>query len=250
LYSGNRDIENAIFHTASINYFSFSMFNFTSLFGGVNYSRRIDPIKSIANIEGIDRISSPINNTNFADQTLSANARFSKRFKKWKLNLSARGNYSDLNNIVNNEDRNTENLTQNYTTSAESNFKGPFNFEVGYNYTSTNSDNGTTDRTFFTNRPFANAEVNFLDGFTFGLDWSLYDYDDNDDETDLQNNYSFLEANLYYQKPDSKWEFRIQATNLLDVDVISSNNVSDLVISNTEFFVQPRIALFSARYSL
>lgn len=250
LYRGNREIENAIFHTASINYFSFSMFNFTSLFGGVNYTRRVDPIKTSGSFVGINQVSSPVNNTNFADQVLSANARFSKTFKKWKLNLRANGSYSDLNNIINEEDRNTKNLTQNYTTSAETNFKEAPNFEIGYNYSSTNSDNGVTDRTFFTNRPFANAEWNFGKGFTIGADWSLYNYDDNDDSTEIDNMYSFLEANLYYQKPDSKWEFRIQATNLLDVDTISSNSVDDFQISNTEYFVQPRIAMFTVKYNL
>ncbi|AEE18741.1 TonB-dependent receptor [Dokdonia sp. 4H-3-7-5] len=250
LYRGNREIENAIYHNASINYFSFSMFNFTSLFGGVNYSRRVDPIKTSGSFVGINQVASPVNNTNFADETLSANARFSKRFKKWKLNVSANGSYSDLNNIINGEDRNTKNLTQNYRASAETNFKEAPNFEIGYNFTSTNSDNGVTDRTFFTNRPFANAEWNFGKGFTLGADWSLYNYDDNDDSTEIDNMYSFLEANLYYQKPDSQWEFRIQATNLLNVDTISSNNVNDFTISNTEYFVQPRIAMFTVKYNL
>lgn len=250
LFRGNREIENAIYHDVSLNYFSFSMFNFTSLFGGINYSRRVDPIKTAGDFIGINRVARPVNNTNFADQTLSANARFSKRFKKWKFNASARGSYSDLNNIVNGEDRNTQNLTQNYTTSAETNFKEGPNFEIGYNFSSTNSDNGVTDRTFFTNRPFANAEWSFGKGFTLGADWSLYNYDDNDDSTQIENRYSFLEANLYYQKPDSKWEFRIQATNLLDVDIISTNNVNDFTISNTEYFVQPRIVMLSVQYSL
>lgn len=250
LYRGNREIENAIYHNASINYFSFSMFNFTSLFGGINYSRRVDPIKTSGSFVGINQVASPVNNTNFADETLSANARFSKRFKKWKLNVSANGSYSDLNNIINGEDRNTKNLTQNYRASAETNFKEAPNFEIGYNFTSTNSDNGVTDRTFFTNRPFANAEWNFGKGFTLGADWSLYNYDDNDDSTEIDNMYSFLEANLYYQKPDSQWEFRIQATNLLNVDTISSNNVNDFQISNTEYFVQPRIAMFTVKYNL
>lgn len=250
LFRGNRNLENALFHNINLNYFSFSMFNFTSLFGGVNYSRRIDPIKTAGVFQGIDQISSPINNTNFADETFGGNARFSKTFKKFKWNVRGNVSWSDVNNVINNEDRNTKNFTQNYQTSFETNFKDAPNFEIGYNYTSTRSDNGFTDRTFITNRPFANFEVNFLKGFTFGADWSYYDYDDNDDSTDLSNTYQFLEANLYYQKPESKWEFRVQATNLLDVDVISNNNVSDISISNTEYFVQPRYVIFTVKYNL
>ncbi len=250
LFRGNRNLENAIFHNISLNYFSFSMFNFTSLFGGVNYSRRIDPVKTAGEFQGIDQISSPINNTNFVDETFGGNARFSKTFKKLKWNVRGNVSWSDLNNIINGEDRNTKNFTQNYQTSLETNFKEAPNFEIGYNFTSTRSDNGITDRTFLTNRPFANFEVNFLKGFTFAADWSYYDYDDNDDSTDLSNTYQFLEANLYYQKPDSQWEFRVQATNLLDVDVISNNSVNDISISNTEYFVQPRYVIFTVKYNL
>ena len=250
LSAGNRNLENALFHNINLNYFSFSMFNFTSIFGGVNYSRRIDPLKTAGVFQGIDQISSPINNTEFVDETYGGNARFSKTFKKFKWNIRGNVSWSDLNNIINNEDRNTKNFTQNYQTSFETNFKDAPNFEIGYNYTSTRSDNGFTDRTFLTNRPFANFEVNFLKGFTFGADWSYYDYDDNDDSTDLSNTYQFLEANLYYQKPESKWEFRVQATNLLDVDVISNNSVSDISISNTEYFVQPRYLIFTVKYNL
>ena len=250
LFRGNRNLENALFHNINLNYFSFSMFNFTSIFGGVNYSRRIDPVKTAGIFQGIDQISSPINNTNFVDETYGGNVRFSKTFKKFKWNVRGNLSWSDLNNIINNQDRNTKNFTQNYQTSLETNFKNAPNFEVGYNYTSTRSDNGAVDRTFITNRPFANFEVNFLKGFTFGADWSYFDYDDNDDSTDLSNTYQFLEANLYYQKPESKWEFRVQATNLLDVDVISNNNVNDILISNTEYFVQPRYVIFTVKYNL
>ena len=250
LFRGNRNLENALFHNINLNYFSFSMFNFTSIFGGVNYSRRIDPVKTAGIFQGIDQISSPINNTNFVDETYGGNARFSKTFKKLKWNVRGNVSWSDLNNVINNEDRNTKNFTQNYQTSLETNFKEAPNFEIGYNYTSTRSDNGLTDRTFITNRPFANMEVNFLKGFTFGADWSYFDYDDNDDSTDLSNTYQFLEANLYYQKPESKWEFRVQATNLLDVDVISNNSVNDILISNTEYFVQPRYVIFTVKYNL
>ena len=78
----------------------------------------------------------------------------------------------------------------------------------------------------------------------------MENYDDDDDTTDIDNTYQFLEAALFYQKPDSKWEFSVKATNLFDVDVISQNNVNDIRISNTEYFVQPRIVMFSTKYNL
>ncbi len=249
LYRGNRELENAIFHNISANYFSFSMFNFTNFFGGVNYSRRIDPIKTVGIFNGINQISSPINNSNFADETLSANGRFSKTFKKWRLNLSGNLSYSNLNNIINGLDRQTENFSQNYRASFATNFDEAPNLEVGFNRVITDSDNGVS-RVFTTDRPFANFEWAFGEGFTLTADWEYFNYDDDDDATDIDNNYQFLEAALFYKKPDSKWEFSIEASNLFDVDVISQNTVNDITISNTEFFVQPRIVLFTTRYNL
>ena len=134
--------------------------SFFTIFGGVNYSRRIDPIKTVGFFQGINQISSPINNTNFADETLSANGRFSKNFKKWKLNLSGNLSYSNLNNIINGIDRQTENFTQNYRASFATNLKEAPNLEVGYRRVITESDNGVS-RTFFTDRPFANFEWAF-----------------------------------------------------------------------------------------
>ena len=249
LFRGNRDLENAIFHNVSLNYFSFSMFSFTNFFGGVNYTRRIDPIKTVGLFQGINQISSPINNSNFVDETVSANGRFSKTFKKWRLNLSGNLSYSNLNNIINNQDRQTENFTQNYSTSFATNFDEAPNLELGYRRVITQSDNGIS-RTFFTDRPFANFEWAFGKGFTFTADWEYFNYDDDDDSTNIDNTYQFLEAALFYQKPESKWEFSVEATNLFDVDVISQNTVNDITISNTEFFVQPRIVMFTTRYNL
>ncbi len=249
LFRGNRNLENAIFHNLSLNYFSFSMFTFTNFFGGVNYTRRIDPIKTAGLFQGINQISSPVNNSNFDDETVSANGRFSKNFKKWRLNLSGNLSYSSLNNIINGQDRQTENFTQNYRASFATNFEEAPNLEVGFSRNITDSDNGVS-RVFTTDRPFANFEWAFGKGFIVTADWEYFNYDDDDDATDIDNNYQFLEAALFYQKPESKWEFSIKATNLFDVDVISQSTVNDITIRNTEYFVQPRIVLFTTKYNL
>ena len=249
LYRGNRNLERAIYHNISANYYSFSLFNFTNFFGGITYNRRIDPIILSGNFEGISQVSTSTNNSNFVDEILSANGRFSKTFKKWKLNLRANLSYSNLNNITNNAPTVISNFTQSYRASAATNFKKAPNLEVGFNRSISSIEN-ITNRTFITDRPFANFEWAFGKGFSLTADWSYYNYDDNDDNTDIDNTYQFLEAGLTYQKPNSKWEFNFNASNLFDVDVISQNNTSDIQISNTEYQVQPRILMFTTKYNL
>ena len=250
LSQGNRFLENALLHNININYFSFSSFNFTNWVAGVTYTSRVDPIKTVGNFSGISQVSQPVNNTAVPDQTLSGNVRFSKTWRKLKWNIRGNVSFSDLNNIINGETRNTQNFTQNYNTSVESNFKKGLNFELGFDRQITSSDNGGTDRAFTTDRPFANIQWRFLKAFNFEADWSFFNFDDDDPSTDISNTYQSLESRLYYQKPESKWEFSVRATNLLDIDVISNSTVNDISISNTEFVVQPRIVLLSVQYSL
>jgi len=138
LFRGNRNLENALFHNVSLNYFSFSAFSFTNFFGGINYTRRIDPIKTVGLFQGINQISSPVNNSNF--------------------------------------DRQTENFTQSYRASFATNFDKAPNLEVGFNRNITNSDNGVS-RVFTTDRPFANFEWAFGKGFIFTADWEYFNYD-------------------------------------------------------------------------
>ncbi len=247
LFRGNTNIENAIFHTLSLNYFNFNMFNFTNLNGGINYTSRVDAIKNRTVIEQINQVSTPIN-SNFVDNTLSANGRFQKTFRKLKANLRANVSYSELNNIVNDNYRKSENFTQNYQGSLETNFKNAPNLEIGYNRSINKYDNGGLESIFYTDRPFANLEVNFLKGFTFTADWSYYNYYDKNDT--VSNEYSFFEASLWYQKPESKWEFRLDGTNLFDVDSLNNDSFNETFSTTTEYFVQPRIVMFSVKYNL
>ncbi|WP_028376647.1 carboxypeptidase-like regulatory domain-containing protein [Leeuwenhoekiella sp. MAR_2009_132] len=247
MFRGNRDIENAIFHTARLNYFNFNMFNFTNINGGLSYTKRIDAIKSQTAINQINQASSPIN-SNFVDEVLSANGRFQKTFRKFKANLSGSISYSELNNIVNTLPTQSQNFTQNYQGSVETNFKNAPNFEIGYNRSINNYQTGNTDRIFYTDRPFANVDVKFLKGFTFTADWSYYNYYDKDDT--VSNEYAFFEAGLRYQKPESKWEFRLDGTNLLNVDSLNNDSFNETFSTTTEYFVQPRIVMLSVKYNL
>ena len=247
LFRGNRNIENAIFQNLSLRYLNFNMFNFTNINAGVNYTKRVDAIKNNTSIVQINQVSSPIN-SNFVDETLSANARFQKTFKKLKLNLSGNLSYSQLNNIVNADPVTSENFTQNYTGSLETNFKSAPNLEVGYNRSTNRYDNGRLQQVFYTDRPFANLNMQFLKSFTFTTDFSYYNYHDKGGA--VRNEYSFLEASLFYKEKDSPWEFRIDGTNLLNVDSLNRDSFNENFSTTTQYFVQPRIVLFSVKYNL
>ncbi len=249
IFRGNRNLENALSNNFNLTYFSFNMFNYTNVSGSINYNRRIDGIKNNTQIVAINQVSTPINiGSNFPDETLSAFGSFGKRIKKMQYTISGNLNWSTFNNIINNAVTASESFTQNYRASARSNFKEFPNFEVGYNAIINEYDNGGVASTFYTHRPFANIEFNFLKDFTFKADWSYYDYSNK--EKTVKNNYSFLSADLYYQKKDSKWEYRIQATNLLDVQTINQDSFNEVFNTTSEYAVMPRILMLTVKYDL
>ena len=247
LFRGNREIENAIFHNFTLSYFNFNLFTYTNINGSLNYTRRIDPIKNNTEIVAINQVSTPIN-SNFVDEVFSGNARFSKNFRKFRISANTNLSQSNLNNIVNGGNRESTNFTQNYRASFQSNFKKGFNFEVGYSRIVNDFNNGGLETKFFTDSPFANIEINFLKNFTFDADWSYFNYTDEADT--IRNEYSFLSANLYYRQGESKWEFKIQGTNLLDVEDINQNSFNENFSTDTSFFVQPRILMLIVKYDL
>ena len=54
----------------------------------------------------------------------------------------------------------------------------------------------------------------------------------------------------YRKDEDSKWEYEIKATNLLDIDSRIRNSASNLSVRNLETFIQPRFVSFRVRYEL
>ncbi|MEP1983641.1 MAG: TonB-dependent receptor, partial [Maribacter dokdonensis] len=104
LYSGNRDLESALNHNVSLNFFSFNMFNFTNIFANVAYTKRIDALKSGVNIVGINRVSSTIN-SNFDDESFTANGKYERTFGKIKASVQGNLGWSTTNNFVDDEQR-------------------------------------------------------------------------------------------------------------------------------------------------
>jgi Carboxypeptidase regulatory-like domain len=245
LTKGDRAIENSLYHTYSLNYFSFSMFSFTNVHASVNYTKKINEIKNSTQLIGVDQLSFPVN-SNFADETLSASLRYGKTYSKFKTNFRANVSNSIFNNIVNNEAVKSKTLTHGYQASVATKFKDAPNFEIGFQKSfSVYSISGST-----TDRPFANIEIGFLKNFILTADYSHYNY--KNDENTVKNKYSFLNSSLYYQQKDSKWEFIISADNLTNTTSMNTDRYNEVTDSNSTslYFIQPRFFMLSVKYNL
>ena len=81
-------------------------------------------------------------------------------------------------------------------------------------------------------------------------DYSYYNY--KNDENTVKNTYSFLNSDLYFQKKDSKWEFKLSGKNLTNNISINRDSYNEVVDSNSTslYYVQPRMFLLTAKYNL
>ena len=150
-------------------------------------------------------------------------------------------------NVVDDEITKSVSLTQGYKASILTNFKKGPNFEVGYRRAISDFKNSVTKNTFYTDMPFAKLEIVILKDFSFTSDYSFNNY--SDDQQTL-NSYSFLNANLYYRKKDSKWEYRLGIKNILNTESINQNNYNEVFSNTSEYYVQPRYAFLTVRYDL
>lgn len=244
LFRGNRTLENATSQVHSLRYFKYNMFNFENIFANATYTRKVDAIKTEANFDGINQFSVPYN-SNLADETFSGMGAYGRSFlKNYKASVNASLNWSKFNNKQNGDFTTTESFVQSYTVRASTNYKNLPNIEFGYNLL-VNKYSGST---FYTDKPFVKLDYYFLNSFSFVSEYEFYHYYNGDKSVD--NEYDFLSASLIYQKKNSKWEYKIAATNLLNTTYLNDDSFSQFSTRVSQYTVQPRYIIFSMKYNL
>jgi CarboxypepD_reg-like domain len=244
LRKGSRILENATNIQHSLRYFKYNMFNLENITAFLNYSKRIDAIKTAAIFDGVNQTSAPFN-SDFADETISGNGTYGRSFlKNYKASLAANINWSLFNNRQNGINIANESFTQSYTMRASTNYKNMPNLELGYNVVI----NNYADNVFYTDKPFAKLDYYFLNAFSFVAEYEFYHYY-NTDRT-VNNEYDFLSASLIYQKKDSKFEYKISGTNLLNTTSINDDSFSQFSTRTSQYTVQPRYLIFSLKYNI
>jgi hypothetical protein len=253
LYSGNRFLENSVSQVHSLRFFKFSMFNMENIFANITYTKQTDIITNRALLTGVNQVSSSVNiNSNFPNESLSGTFNYGRSFARYfKANGRASVNWSQNNNIRVNPDnsefiQNTESYTQNYNIGFSTNLKNLPNIELAYDFTI----NDFQDQVNYIDNPTVTLEYFFLDAFSFTSEYSFF-HNRNKEKT-IDTEYDFLTASLSYQKKDSKLEYKLSATNILNTTTLNDNSFNPLGGSTnfSSYYVQPRFVILSLKYNL
>ena len=244
---GNPDLQNALSHNLSLFYRSFNLFNYTNVFARVAYSKNIDQIRQLTDFESVIRTSTFFN-SNFADESVNAFGRIQRTFGKLRASLNTNFNYSKINQFIQGRQSVNEGFTQSYSPGLRTNFKVAPNVSFVYQYRVTINNQGTTKTTFYTNAPTIDFDAYIWDSVTFRTDYAYNRQSIKDGESD---SFQTWNASLSYRKnKDSKWEYEIKASNLLNIDSKIRNSADNISVSVAETFIQPRFVTFRVRYEL
>jgi hypothetical protein len=233
---GTPDLQNALSHNLSLLYRSFNLFNYTNVFARVSYTNNIDQIRSLTNFESIIRTSTFFN-SNFADESFNAFGRIQRTFGKVRASLNSSFNYSKINQFIQGLPSLNEGFTQTYTPEIRTNFKVAPNVRLRYRYSLINNNQGNRETQFVVKSPSVEFDAYILEKITLLSEYSYTQQDFGDDKQSFQS----WDMSITYRKDkDSKWEFQIKATNILNIDKQVRNSANNLSVFNSLTFIQPR----------
>tara|TARA_R110002049_G_scaffold56603_1_gene155945 strand:- start:42297 stop:44939 length:2643 start_codon:yes stop_codon:yes gene_type:complete len=244
---GNPELENALSNNVSLFYRSFNLFNYTNVFASVNYTNSMNQIRSLSDFESVIR-TNRFFNSEFADESVYSFGRVQRTFGKFRGSLNANFNYSKFNQFIQGNRSVNESYRQTYTPEIRSNFREAPNFEISYRYSVNDNKQGGRTTTFITNAPSVEFDAYIWKSLTFLTNYSYNSQSNPNGETQT---FEIWDASLSYRKDkDSKWEYQLKATNLLNTQSQIRNGNNNISVFASEYFIQPRFLTFRIRYEI
>ena len=244
---GEPELQNALSHNLSLLYSSFNLFNYTNVFARLAYSKNIDQIRNITSFENVISTNTFFN-SNFADESATAFGRIQRTFGKLIASVNLSFNYSKINQSIDSRRSVNTGFTRSYTPRLRTNFKKAPNISLKYKYTVSINNQGPNETTFYTSAPSLDFDAYIWKSVTLKTD---YTYTNQSLRGGNSDNFQTWNASISYRKNrDTKWEFEVVATNLLDIDSKVSNTATNLFVSESRIFIQPRFITFRLRYEL
>ena len=244
---GESELQNALSHNLSLLYSSFNLFNYTNVFARLAYSKNIDQIRNITSFENVISTNTFFN-SNFADESATAFGRIQRTFGKLIASVNLSFNYSKINQLIDSRRSVNTGFTRSYTPRLRTNFKKAPNVSLKYKYTVSTNNQGPNETTFYTSAPSLDFDAYIWRSVTLKTD---YTYTNQSLRGGNSDNFQTWNASISYRKNrDTKWEFEVVATNLLDIDSKVSNTATNLFVSESRIFIQPRFITFRLRYEL
>lgn len=249
---GNAQLENSLVTSHRLNYSKYNLYNFTTIFGNIAYTTTKNPVVNGISFQSIYSTSDRLN-LDAENESVNGNLFYSKSFQKYYkatagINASWNKNFVLNRRVVNGNTQEfiqgIENVNHGYSLALATQFKKYPNIDLGYRINF--SDQASTR--FTTQTPSVKLNYYFLNGLNINWDYSLNRF--KNETTGVANNFKIMTASLNYIKKDSKFEYRIQANNLLNTRSRLNNTFSVNGFNANETVILPRFVTFILKYNI
>ena len=249
---GNAQLENSLVTSHRLNYSKYNLYNFTTIFGNIAYTTTKNPVVNGISFQSIYSTSDRLN-LDAENESVNGNLFYSKSFQKYYkatagINASWNKNFVLNRRVVNGNTQEfiqgIENVNHGYSLALATQFKKYPNIDLGYRINF--SDQASTR--FTTQTPSVKLNYYFLNGLNINWDYSFNRF--KNETTGVANNFKIMTASLNYIKKDSKFEYRIQANNLLNTRSRLNNTFSVNGFNANETVILPRFVTFILKYNI
>lgn len=249
---GNAQLENSLVTSHRLNYSKYNLYNFTTIFGNIAYTTTKNPVVNGISFQSIYSTSDRLN-LDAENESVNGNLFYSKSFQKYYkatagINASWNKNFVLNRRVVNGNTQEfiqgIENVNHGYNLALATQFKKYPNIDLGYRINF--SDQASTR--FTTQTPSVKLNYYFLNGLNINWDYSFNRF--KNETTGVANNFKIMTASLNYIKKDSKFEYRIQANNLLNTRSRLNNTFSVNGFNANETVILPRFVTFILKYNI
>lgn len=249
---GNSQLQNSLVTSHRLNYSKYNLYNFTTIFGNISYTTTKDPVVNGISFQSIYSTSDRLN-LDAENENLNGNLFYSKSFKKYYkvtggVNASWNKNFVLNRRVANGTTQEfiqgIENVNHSYNLAFATQFKKYPNIDLGYriNFSEQASNKFTTQT------PTVKLNYYFLNGLNVNWDYSFNRF--KNETSGLTNDFEIMTASLNYIKKDSKFEYRIQANNLLNTRSRLNNSFSVNGFNANETIILPRFVTFILKYNI
>lgn len=252
LSRGNAQLENSLVTSHRLNYSKYNLYNFTTIFANISYTTTKDPVVNGVSFQSIYSTSDRLN-LDAENENLNGNLFYSKSFKKY-YKVTAGANAGWNRNFVLNRRvqggvtqefiQGIENVNHSYNLAFATQFKKYPNVDLGYRV---NFSEQAANK-FTTQTPTVKLNYYFLNGLNVNWDYAFNRF--KNETNGVSNDFEIMTASLNYIKKDAKFEYRIQANNLLNTRSRLNNSFSVNGFNANENIILPRFVTFIVKYNL
>ena len=163
-----------------------------------------------------------------------------------RASLNGAFRFNKINQFIQGRPSINQVFTQGITPEIRTNFKVAPAVRLRYSYSTTDRQ-GNRKTKFIVKSPNIEFDAYILEKVTFVTDYSFTRQEVGNDQQSYQN---WNAGVTYRDNKDSKWEFELKASNLLNIDAQVRNSSNSFSVLNSQTFIQPRFITFRAVYNL